>query len=194
MNGEMRKAIDETELITKIRAGEHELFRHLVEAHQDRVYRVCLHVLSDAAAAQDLAQDTFVTAYQKLDQFDPTKGSISAWMLTIARRLCINAMKKLRPVSMADPPEMMGSSNDHPDRQASRNEAFQALDQALAKLSVDFRRCYMLAEVEELSHQEIAHIEGIAIGTVKSRVSRAKQILQGLLRSTYQESKERTHP
>ncbi len=181
---------EETQLIVRIRAGECEAFRHLVESHQDRVYRVCLHLLGEHARAEDLTQESFVTAFRKLHQFDPGKGRFSTWLLTIARRLCLNARQKTRPLSLAEPPERPTASSEHPDRQATRTDVFRALDDAFVNLSESHRRAFVFAEIEELSHQEIAHLEDVAIGTVKSRVSRAKEMLRSSLRTTYQELKE----
>ena len=187
----MCRSEDETQLIARICGGEREGFRILVEAHQDRVYRVCLHLLCDRAGAEDLAQDTFVRAYQKLGQFDSSSGSFCVWLLTIARRLSINALKKNSPLPMAQPPEdTVSKATDRPDQHASQTDAFNALDDALTKLSGEHRRAFAFAEIEELTYEEIARIEGIAIGTVKSRVSRAKHMLQGLLQPIYQELKD----
>ena len=182
---------DENQLIRRIRAGEREVFRVLVEAHQGSVFRVCLHLLGDRARAEDLSQDTFVRAYQKLEQFDESKGRFAVWLVTIARRLCLNAMKKATPYLMADPPEPEPSllECERPDRLLTRSETFRCLDAALAGLSDEHRRVFVFAEIEELSHEDIARIEGIALGTVKSRLSRSKQILRDSLQTTYEELK-----
>ena len=180
---------DENQLIRRICAGEHEIFRVLVEAHQGRVFRVCLNLLGDRARAEDLSQDTFVRAYQKLDQFDESKGKFGVWLVTIARRLCLNALKKVTPFPMADPPEPSEPGAEGPDDTMTRSEAFRSLDAALAGLSDEHRRVFVFAEIEELSHEDIAGIEEVAIGTVKSRLSRAKQILRDSLHSTYEELK-----
>ncbi len=178
---------DEMRLIEQVRAGRRESFRALVEAHQDRVFRICLYLLKDAARAEDLAQDTFVTAFRKMASFDPDKGTFSTWLITIARRLCLNALRKTAPIPMAEPPEVAAPLRNSPDHRAARSETFRALDEALAKLSDEHRRAFVFAEIEELPYDEIARIENIAPGTVKSRVSRAKLALQGLLRTTYEE-------
>ena len=182
---------DETQLIRRIRAGEHEVFRVLVEAHQGSVFRVCLHLLGDRARAEDLSQDTFVRAFQKLEQFDETKGEFAVWLVTIARRLCLNAMKKATPFLMADPtePEPSLIEGERPDKMLTRSETFRSLDAALAGLSDEHRRVFVFAEIEELSHDDIARIEGVAVGTVKSRLSRSKQILRDSLQATFEEPK-----
>ena len=168
--------------ITAVRAGNRDAFRYLVETYQDRVFRTCCHLLRDPPSAEDLAQETFLTAFRKIDRFDPDKGSFAIWIITIARRLCLNAMKKSRPPNFAGPPEPA-----EPGQLAARSDTFRALDRALLELSDEHRRAFVLAEIEELPYEDIAVIEDIAPGTVKSRVSRAKLALQGSLRPTYEE-------
>ena len=173
--------------IAAVRSGDRDAFRYLVETHQHRVFRTCCHLLRDPASAEDLAQETFLTAFSKIDRFDPDKGSFAIWIITIARRRCLNAMKKSRPLSIAEPPEPAVPSRNAPDQLAARSDAFRALDRALLELSDEHRRAFVLAEIEELPYEDIAAIEGIAPGTVKSRVSRAKLALQGSLRPTFEE-------
>jgi RNA polymerase sigma-70 factor (ECF subfamily) len=178
---------DEMRLIEQVCAGKRESFRALVESHQQQIFRICFHLLKDTANAEDLAQDTFVTAFRKIGQFDPDRGKFSTWLITIAKRLCLNVLRKTAPISMAEPPEVSAPIQNSPDHRAARSDTFRALDQALAELSDEHRRAFVFAEIEELPYEEIARIEDIAPGTVKSRVNRAKLALQGLLRTTYEE-------
>lgn len=186
----MADSDDEARLIERIRAGDCNAFRLLVESHQDRVFRMCSHTLGAEDQARDLAQDTFVTAYRKLDKFNPAKGSFSTWLLTIARRLSINTRKKLLRFPANSERDLAEGDGETPDQQLSRAEVYQALDKALAELSDNHRRAFVMAEIEELSFDQIASIEGIANGTVKSRVSRAKAKLKGHLKSTFNELKQ----
>lgn len=173
-----------------VQAGDAEAFRSIVERFQDPVFRVCLQFLSDYGKAEDVAQETFIAAFRKIDQFDPQRGRPIAWLLTIARRLCINSTRKLKAVDVEKLPEPAGPADCEPDRSAAQGEVFQALDRALAKLSPQHRRVFVLAEIEELAQSEIASIEEIEIGTVKSRLSRAKQNLQAILQPQFNELTE----
>ena len=186
----MQSLDDEIEAFVAVQAGEVQAFRRIVEAHQDSVFRVCLGIVNDAGLAEDLTQETFIRAFQKIELFDSTCGRPVAWLVTIARRLCLNSIQKIQPISVAEVRDKNAAPEGEPDAAASRTDVFQALDQALSELSDDHRRVFVLAEIEELPHAEIAKIEEIAIGTVKSRISRAKQILQGHLRPTFDEINE----
>lgn len=177
---------DEIRLIEQVCAGRREAFRILVETHRHRIYRICFHLLKDAETAEDLAQDTFITAFRKIAQFDPAKGRFSTWLITIAKRLCLNALRKTAPILMAETPDVAAPIRNSPDHRAERSETLRALDEALADLSEEHRRAFILAEIEELPYEEIARIENTAPGTIKSRVSRAKLALQGLLKTTYE--------
>lgn len=178
---------DETRLIEQVRAGKGDSFRDLVDTHQHLVFRICFHMMKETGSAEDLAQDTFVTAFRKIAQFDPDSGKFSTWLLTIAKRLCLNALRKASPVPMEEPESVSAPSGDSPDHRAGRSDTFRALDSALANLSDEHRRAFIFAEIEELPYEEIARIENIAPGTVKSRVNRAKLALQGQLRAAYEE-------
>lgn len=178
--------------IAAVCAGDANAFRSIVENHQQSVFRTCLHLLRDPTRAEDLAQDTFLTAFRKIAQFDANRGSLRGWLLTIARRLCINATRKSVPISLAHPPEQVNPGEGQPDRRVARSDDFEALDRALGALSDEHRRAFVLAEIEEIPHEEIARIEDIAIGTVKSRVSRAKLALRGSLKSAFDELTNRS--
>lgn len=185
--GQMPADNDETKLIEQVRAGKSDSFRDLVETHQHQVFRICFHLMKETGNAEDLAQDTFVTAFRKIAQFDPDSGKFSTWLITIAKRLCLNALRKASPVPMEEPASVSAPAGDSPDHRAGRSDTFRALDAALANLSDEHRRAFIFAEIEELPYEEIARIENIAPGTVKSRVNRAKLALQGQLRTTYEE-------
>ena len=178
---------DEMRLIEQVRAGKRDSFRVLVETHQQQIFRICFHLMKETGNAEDLAQDTFVTAFRQIEKFDPISGKFSTWLITIAKRLCLNALRKTSPISMAEPVNVSAPTRDSPDHLAERSDTFRALDAALANLSDEHRRAFIFAEIEELPYEEIARIESIAPGTVKSRVSRAKLALQGQLRTTYEE-------
>ncbi len=182
---------EDAQLIGWVLKGNREAFRGLVEAYQDGVFRVCLHVLQSEEQAKDVAQDTFIKAYEKLRQFDAERGSFETWLLTIAWRFSLNAKKKLlRFPAATDEAFVMVRDMASPVRHSCRAEVYRALDDALANLPAKYRRAFVLAEIEERSYEEIASLEGVAIGTVKSRINRAKARLRSPLQSTFDELKQ----
>jgi len=120
---------EDRELVRQVLAGETDLFRLVVDRHQQSIFRFAFGLLGKREEAQDLSQETFLAVYINLAAFDSSRAALSTWLFTIARNRCIN----------------------------------------------------LLAETEELPYAKIARIENTSLGTVKSRVHRAKQKLQSLL-------------
>ena len=119
-----------------------------------------------------------MAAYVRLSSYDARKGKFSTWLLTIARHKCIDHLKKQRPVTMEALPPQADPSD--PADALIEAELFARLDHALAALPFDQKSAFVLSEIQELSHEEISQIEGAPLGTVKSRISRAKEKLRSL--------------
>jgi len=100
----------ETHAIAAVLGGRRESFRVLVEAHQDRVWRLCLLMLVDAGLAEDAAQEAFASAFRRLPLFSPERGSFGTWLLTISRNLCCNVRRKKMPVTLAILPDQPGET------------------------------------------------------------------------------------
>jgi RNA polymerase sigma-70 factor, ECF subfamily len=168
--------IEEISIIKTVLDGDTESFCLLVERYQKPVIRMIANLINDRHACQDIAQEVFLAAYKKLASFDPERSSFSTWLFTIARNKSINAMRARRAMLAGATPDRMDSSD--PADTLSRNELFARLDRALNALKPRHRRALVLAEFENLSYEQIAQIEGVRIGTVKSRINRAKSRLR----------------
>jgi RNA polymerase sigma-70 factor (ECF subfamily) len=173
--------VAEAEVIQRVLGGDGASFRLLVERYAGPVARLIRNITGDDQAWEDLAQEVFLTAYEKLGTFDPDKSRFSTWLFTIARNKSVNAARKKRPIYLADPPERPG--RDTPEDTVAREEFFAALDRALLALPLEQRTAFVLAELEHLSYEQVAQIEGVRLGTVKSRVSRARDKLMAALKA-----------
>ncbi len=171
--------IEETGVIRAVLEGETESFRLLVERYQKPVIRMIANIINDRHICEDIAQEVFLAAYKKLPSFDPARSSFSTWLFTIARNKSINVMKKRKILSVSNPPENPDCSE--PSDSLIRGEMFVKLDQALKSLSPRHRRAIIMAEFEDLPYEQIAQIEGVRIGTIKSRINRAKHNLKSAL-------------
>ncbi|HUT94093.1 MAG TPA: sigma-70 family RNA polymerase sigma factor [Thermoguttaceae bacterium] len=171
---------DESEVIRRVVAGEVDRFRWLVERYERPVFCLIRNLVPDAHTCEDVAQDVFLTAFHQLPGFDPARGRFSTWLMTIARNKCLNAMKKKRPAPGGGLSEQTTSRT--PCDEAAERELFERLDEALQTLPIGQRAVFVLAELAGLPYEEIAEIEGVEVGTVRSRVSRAKERLRSLLR------------
>jgi RNA polymerase sigma-70 factor (ECF subfamily) len=153
--------------------------RRLVEVYQARVFALVSRMLSGRGRAtiEDIAQDTFLVVFRRLAQFDP-RGSakLSTWILTIAARRAIDELRKQRPVLLAEVADR-GAVDDR----ARRREIALAIETALGDLSPELRAAFLLREYHGLEYTEIAHALQIDLGTVKSRLSRARTRLRELL-------------
>lgn len=169
-------------LIERVLAGDVEAFRELVERHQRRVFLFVRNLVWHAPDAEDLVQEVFVSAFRKLDSFDSERSQFSTWLLTIARNRCLNHLQ--RPsVATSFPSEFdIEARTAQPVDAVLSRELHARLDAALEILPLEQRTAFVLAEIQELPYSEIAFIEEVELGTVKSRVSRAKQRLREMLR------------
>ncbi len=176
---------DESALIGKARKGDKEAFSQLVRLHQKRIYYLVYRFCRDHDAADDLAQETFVKAYMALDSFRE-EFRFSSWISTIATNLALNHLRRQkRQVSTEDYPieEIIADPNPgaDPARRLADKEIMAKLDDEVDKLPPEFKAVFVLRMHEELSYEDIAGRLGIEIGTVMSRLYRARTRLKKAL-------------
>jgi len=134
----------------------------------------------DSHRCEEIGQDVFVAAFQKLSTFDSARSKFSTWLFTIARNMSINALKKKTHIPVEHLPEILDSRN--PSDEFSDKEFFDQMDQTLKALPGKLQRAFILAEFEQMPYEEIARIEGTRLGTVKSRINRARLRLQAAMK------------
>ncbi len=169
-------ADDDLALVRRACAGAREAFGALVDRHQGRVFGLLAFLLRDAALREDVAQEAFLSAWQRLATFDPARGSFSTWLLAIVRHRALNALRGRRPAPVPAPEPCARPVAPDDDAIARR------LDAALLELPVDQRLAYLLADVHGLPLAAVAEIEDVPEGTVKSRLARARERLRAALR------------
>lgn len=168
---------EELSVIRRVVDGEVEAFDLLVLQHQDRLLRMIANLLHhDRRFAEDVAQTVFVEAFRRLASFDPARSRFTTWLFMIARSRAIHALRKKRPILLSELPEQ---AVEPPD--PGLRERFEALDRALRQLPAKQGRAFTLVALEELSYADAACIEGTTVGTIKSRVSRARDFLRSTL-------------
>ncbi len=182
---------DETTLIQSARDGDLNAFNALVVQYQDAVYTVTYRIMGEGAGAADAAQETFITAYRKLNTY--RGGSFRAWLLRIATNTCYDTLRyhKRRPAVAFE--EMPGAERDDgpplpseaetPEQAAQRAELNRAIQGCITALKPGQRVILVMSDVEGYSYQEIADAVGISLGTVKSRLSRARQAVRNCLQA-----------
>lgn len=175
----MADELDRTTL-ERCRRGDAEAFRALVGCYQDRVYALCLALAG--SDAEDVAQETFVRVHGAIAHFDPDGGRTSAWILTIARRLCADRARRARrraTVALDLVPLRDGAPGA--DAELERAQTARRLRRAVAALPEEQRAVVALRLWDELEYEEIAAVERVPLGTVRSRLARAKEALRRAL-------------
>jgi RNA polymerase sigma-70 factor (ECF subfamily) len=182
---------DEEQLVAEAQRGSIDAFNRLVRLHERQVYNVALRMVSQADAAEDVTQDTFLLAYRSLHQF--RGGLFRAWLLRIATNRCYDELRR-RQRRPADSFEELAfeprpqwttlSRSEEPQEQAERLELARALQVALDQLQDDQRIVVILSDVQGYSYDEIAAITNVSLGTVKSRLSRGRGRLRDILRTS----------
>jgi RNA polymerase sigma-70 factor (ECF subfamily) len=129
---------------------------------------------------EGVAQEVFLAAFRHLASFAPGRSAFSTWLFTIARNRCRNELARRRSAGSAELLEVADLRS--PELAASEAELFRQLDAALGALPFEQRSAFVLAHMQGLSYDEVARIEGVGMGTVKSRIARAREKLRSLLR------------
>lgn len=184
------EAAQDERLMRAAQRGELAAFNALVTRHERAVFNVCLRLLRDVPTAEDATQDTFVQAWRGVGAF--RGGLVRPWLLRIATNRCYDILrsKARRPAGSldAEPFEIepvwtsQTSATERPEAFALRGELAVHLERALAGLPEDQRLVVVLSDVQGCDYDEIAQITGTALGTVKSRLSRARARLRQALR------------
>lgn len=184
---------EDAELVRKAQAGDLAAFESLFRRYQARIYNIIYGMVSSQDDANDLTQDTFVKAYRALGSLRDGQA-FYAWLCRIAVNLCRNFRRSRAmppPLSLDEgvlidgepTPLDVADSTYEPARLADINATGHAVRQAIATLSPDHREVVVMHHLEGLPVDHIAQVVGVPVGTVKSRLSRARDCLKRTLRS-----------
>jgi RNA polymerase sigma-70 factor (ECF subfamily) len=182
--------MDEQAFIRAAQKGDVAAFNQLVRGYQAPVYRTAYRVLGDAASAEDATQDAFISAYKHIRTF--RGGSFKAWLLRIVTNACYDQLrvKQRRPAAsldamLLDPdnpaPGLDRAVTESPQDFAERQELGATIQRGLATLPHDQRMTLVLVDIEGLSYEDAADAVATNVGTVKSRLSRARAALRDFL-------------
>jgi RNA polymerase sigma-70 factor (ECF subfamily) len=156
--------------------GNHSVFEQAVLPHLDAAYNLARWLTRNDHDAEDVAQEACLRAMRFFDGF--RGGAVRPWLLTIVRNTYLTWLQKSKVKEMAPLEHDVESGDSNPEEQLIERVDGQSLRQALDALPAEYREVIVLRELEELSYKEIAEIAGIPIGTVMSRLARARRRLQ----------------
>jgi RNA polymerase sigma-70 factor, ECF subfamily len=171
--------VDERELILRAREGDAVAERELYDAHVDRVFRLAYRVTGDETLAQDVTQDTFVRAFERLHEFRG-ESVLSTWLYAIANSVALNTLRKVKRIRTRELDLEHGEVvSGSPAR--AEPDLKERLHRAIDALPEKYRVVFVMHDVEGFKHHEIAQMLGTQVGTAKAQLSRARAKLREAL-------------
>jgi len=170
------------ELVKRAQVGDHQAFERLYRVHAGMVYAICLRISADRTQAEWLTQDAFVRAWQKLGSYR-REGAFGAWLRRLTMNLVIEDRRRLAREAKWVDAEAEVSGSEAP---AAVEDALD-LERAIGTLPPGARQAFVLHDVYGYRHREIAELTGLATGTVKAHLHRARTLLRSALRGSWRE-------
>ena len=185
------------ELLHRLQAGDPLAFAQLVEENQNQIYNLALRMLNNAQEAEDVLQETFLSAFKALPGFEG-RSSLSTWLYRIASNASLMRLRKKQPdtVSIDEPltleegdmvPRQLVDWSGIPEEILLSGESRQVMDAAVAELPEALRVVFILRDIEGLSTQETGEVVGLSEGAVKTRLHRARLQLREMLSAYFAE-------
>ena len=171
--------------------GSQNAMTELYRRHGGLVYRFALRLVQETSIAEEVTQEVFLALLKHADRFVVDRGSLSTWLCGIARRLVWKHLRaQHRDLIAEDGLDEVESHEDDPAVALTRKQAVQAVDQGIRGLPPNLREVIVLCELEEMRYEDAAVVLGVPIGTVRSRLHRAKHRLALLLTETKIEERQ----
>jgi RNA polymerase sigma-70 factor (ECF subfamily) len=184
----------ESDLLRRAEGGDESAFHALYQQFQGPVYRFALHMAGSAAVAEDVTQEVFMTLIEKKSRFDAGRGNLRSYLFGITRNLLLRRFErdqKFVPFPDAESPQPAAAqspnSGHHGEPSVApadlvRNESIERVRQAVLGLPAEYRETVVLCELQEFSYDEAAAVLGCPVGTIRSRLHRARTMLAEKLR------------
>ena len=175
----------EAELIASVLAGDADSFEPLVKEHEKRIYNLALRMTGDPDDAYDVAQDAFVKAYTSLKDFRG-ESAFGSWLYRLASNVCLDFLRREKrrgtvSLTVEDEELDIADLRFSPEDELERTELRDAINTALMRLPAAARQMIVMRDVSGLSYAEIAETLDLELGTVKSRIARAREKLIAVL-------------
>ena len=176
------RSAEDAALVSSFLEGDRRAFDELMRAHENRVFAVCLRILTDREAALDAVQETFITVYRKAQQFSGA-SAFSTWLYRIAVNTCYDHLRRTKRHQAVPLPETTDPDDLCSEDLLESVELRPDLERALDGLAPEFRVAVVLSDLEGLPLKAVAEALDVPIGTVKSRVFRGRRLLAEHLRN-----------
>jgi len=185
MEKETAKKIDH-DLLRRVQQGDMVAFSKLVDRYRDRLMNVIGRMIKCTEEAEDIVQEAFLRVYQHRESFD-FKHCFSTWIYTIALNLARNELRKRKKYTFVDIFDMQNKEVETAVQAKVPSNLGPALEAAVESLPEKYKTAFLLRDIEELPYEEVARILQVPLGTVKSRVNRARSILREKLKPRMEE-------
>lgn len=168
------------EWVEQCQKGQTRAYAQVVQAMQPKILGFLFRMTQNRELAEDMGQEVFLRAYRQLANYDCQKAAFSTWLFTIARNLCLDEWRRRRPAraTLEEAADLETPPESSPHRMAQDCELEQRIAQAVESLDAEYREVFILHEYQSLPLDEVAAIVGCPLGTVKSRLHRARLTLQ----------------
>ena len=188
------KEPSDSELLRRMGAGDQEAFRTIYQRCQGPIYRFALHMTGNTFLAEDVTQEVFMTLIQERARFEPSRGTLSAYLFGMGRNLLLRRLDREQVyVPFLEHGRENGGGNGErkngahavlvmPPNDILRSETIDRVRLAVSSLPPSYREVVVLCDLEEMSYDEAARVMGCAVGTVRSRLHRARALLTEKLR------------
>jgi len=188
--------MDEAALILEAKRGDLQSFNRLVLAYQDMVYNQAYRMMGEFDAAEDATQDAFISAFKSIHNF--RGGSFKGWLLRIVTNACYDELRrrKRRPTTPLEPldeddeeiesPHWIADPGESPEESAERQELSLAIQNCLNKLPEEFKAVVILVDLQSIDYTEAAEVMHLPLGTIKSRLARARVRLRDCLQGFWE--------
>ena len=184
-----RNALPDLDLMRKVQEGDMVSYNTLVTRYKDRLFNVLYRMLSSEDEASDLLQETFLRVWQHKMSYD-FRFAFSTWIYTIALNLARNELRRRKKIKFLDIFDFADKLTAKEEKKDTSANLKVLLDAEMKRLPEKYRTAFLLRDVDNLSYEEIAQVLSVPLGTVKSRVNRARAILRNRLKPRLEESYE----
>jgi RNA polymerase sigma-70 factor (ECF subfamily) len=170
------RSAEDRELIRRYLKGDVSAFDELMQAHEDRVFAICLRMMRDRDSALDATQDVFLTVFRKADRYKE-QAAFSTWLYRVAVNTCYDHLRRQKRRRTTSMPDHLDPSDPRSGDEFNAAELRPDIETALAGLTPEFRAAVVLVDLDGMSLEGAADTLEIPVGTVKSRVFRARRQL-----------------
>jgi len=181
--------LTDKDLLARVKANDTIAFSVLVDRYKIRLFNLIYRMLQNREEAEDILQETFLRVFKEKEKYDPTYA-FSTWIYTIALNLCRNELKRKKRFKFFGLDLIKEDRRYAVEEKGNKNCLSSTLEKAIASLPVKYRTVFLLREVNQLSYEEMSQSLDIPLGTVKSRVNRARLILRKRLKPKIEEQYE----